>query len=202
MNQARRKKRYKKRSSRRKPSAVTSSGWAMLAIGLISGAILAALVFGARDANINFGGGLKNLYDKHQGKRDRQTVIKPAQTAPKKKPAPKFDYYTVLPEYEQVLPEDYSLRPKRQAEKADKKYQFIVQAASFNKHSDADQLKALLALNGIEANIQKISIEGKGTFFRVRAGPFKDYQLARNSQQKISKHKVKPVVLKLSSNPG
>ena len=140
MTQARRKKRRSKRSTGRKTTVATNSGWAMLAIGLISGVILTALYVGARDTEINFGGGLKNLYDKHQDKRERQAVTtRPQQVVTKSKEVPHFDYYTVLPEYEQVLPDDYPLRPKRKASKSTTSNRFIVQAASFSQHTEADQ---------------------------------------------------------------
>ena len=52
------------------------------------------------------------------------------------------------------------------------KEKFILQAGSFRTISDAENLKARLALLGILASIQPIDLSGKGTWYRVRVGPF------------------------------
>ncbi|MFA5824919.1 MAG: SPOR domain-containing protein [Gallionellaceae bacterium] len=50
---------------------------------------------------------------------------------------------------------------------------FYVQAGSFPNQDDAEKLKAKLALLGMEASLQTATIPDKGTFHRVRLGPFK-----------------------------
>jgi cell division protein FtsN len=50
---------------------------------------------------------------------------------------------------------------------------YFVQAGSFQNAADAEKLKAKLALVGMEANVQKADIAGKGVFYRVRLGPYK-----------------------------
>jgi cell division protein FtsN len=50
---------------------------------------------------------------------------------------------------------------------------FYVQAGSFPNQDDAEKLKAKLALLGMEANLQTAAIPNKGTYYRVRLGPFK-----------------------------
>lgn len=52
------------------------------------------------------------------------------------------------------------------------KEKFILQAGSFRTIGDAENLKAKLALLGILASIQPIDLSGKGTWYRVRVGPF------------------------------
>ena len=49
---------------------------------------------------------------------------------------------------------------------------FWLQAGSFAGESDADNLKARLALAGWEAQVQKGEVPDKGTRFRVRLGPY------------------------------
>jgi cell division protein FtsN len=39
---------------------------------------------------------------------------------------------------------------------------------------DAENLKAKLALLGVEANIQTAAIKDKGVWYRVRLGPYKN----------------------------
>jgi cell division protein FtsN len=47
-----------------------------------------------------------------------------------------------------------------------------LQAGSFANSSDAENLKASLAMKGMEASVQDVSIPGKGVWHRVRVGPF------------------------------
>lgn len=50
---------------------------------------------------------------------------------------------------------------------------FYAQAGSFPNQDDAEKLKAKLALLGMEASLQTAAIPNKGTYYRVRLGPFK-----------------------------
>jgi cell division protein FtsN len=50
----------------------------------------------------------------------------------------------------------------------------ILQAGSFSNVSDAENLKAKLALLGVQANIQSADIPDKGVWYRVRVGPYKN----------------------------
>ncbi len=47
-----------------------------------------------------------------------------------------------------------------------------LQAGAFQNEQDADNLKAKLALLGIEARIQTVETQDKGIWHRVRIGPF------------------------------
>ena len=47
-----------------------------------------------------------------------------------------------------------------------------LQAGAFQKPSDADTLKAKLALLNIDASIQQVNTADKGLLYRVRIGPF------------------------------
>lgn len=57
---------------------------------------------------------------------------------------------------------------------------YFVQAGSFPSKEDAEKLKAKLALLGMEAGVQTADIPNKGTFHRVRLGPFKGSEEANN----------------------
>lgn len=49
----------------------------------------------------------------------------------------------------------------------------ILQAGSFSSENEAENLKAKLAMLGVEANIQSATIPDKGVWYRVRVGPYK-----------------------------
>ena len=50
----------------------------------------------------------------------------------------------------------------------------ILQAGSFPNVNDAENLKAKLALLGVESSIQTATIQDKGVWYRVRLGPYKN----------------------------
>ena len=61
--------------------------------------------------------------------------------------------------------------PKEQGQAAlDRKTLYVLQVGSYSSFKDADRVKATLALQGLESFIQKVSIEERGDFFRVRVG--------------------------------
>lgn len=63
-----------------------------------------------------------------------------------------------------------STAPQAKDNKLDAKY--FLQAGSFKKNDDAENLKARLALLGVLASIQSIDLADKGIWYRVRVGPF------------------------------
>lgn len=50
---------------------------------------------------------------------------------------------------------------------------YFLQAGSFAKADEADRLKAKLAFMGMEAAVQSADVPGKGTYYRVRLGPYR-----------------------------
>ncbi|PXW89651.1 cell division protein FtsN [Nitrosomonas sp. Nm84] len=49
---------------------------------------------------------------------------------------------------------------------------YFLQAGSFKKNDEAENLKARLALLGVLASVQPIDLADKGVWYRVRVGPF------------------------------
>ena len=112
------------------------------------------------------------------------TIPQPTKHLPRRS---RFDFYTMLPEFERVLPPRAPARPAVSAQRPPRGDRYMLQAASFPTLGDADHLKARLALHGFEARIQKVSIQGRGIYYRLRLGPYAtratlnraDSQLAR-----------------------
>jgi cell division protein FtsN len=92
---------------------------------------------------------------------------KPAPAEPAKPDtAPSFDFYKVLPsERPSELPP--AAAPSAPAPR------YYLQAGAFRNADDADNLKAQLALLGVEALIQTSEVADKGVFHRVRVGPYR-----------------------------
>ena len=86
-------------------------------------------------------------------------------------PKPRFDFYKILPGNEEPAT-DQQVRDAQKAPPSATKEAFFLQAGAFQSASDADSLKARLALLGIEATIQTTSLPDKGVWYRVRVGPY------------------------------
>lgn len=75
---------------------------------------------------------------------------------------------------------------------------YVLQAGAYARLEDADRLKAKLALKGLESRIQKVTIEGRGTFFRVRLGPFASTESLRTADATLLSMGIKSLRLKVS----
>lgn len=73
---------------------------------------------------------------------------------------------------------------------------FFLQVGAFQKAGDADNLKAKLALTGLEASVQEVSIPEKGTMHRVRVGPFRDPEEMNRARTLLSQGGVQGTVIK------
>jgi len=79
---------------------------------------------------------------------------------------PRFDFYKILPGTEEPkLPK----APETQTKPVDRLW---LQAGAFAGESDAENLKARLALSGWEASVQMATLADKSVRYRVRLGPY------------------------------
>ncbi len=85
---------------------------------------------------------------------------------------PRFDFYTVLPEKEVVISEHEikTLSREERVGKA-KEGKYVLQAASHETFKETDELRAKLALMGIESKIEKAKV-GDKVWYRVKMGPY------------------------------
>jgi len=89
--------------------------------------------------------------------------------AAKDKDGQRFDFYKILPgKVDAVTQND----PPAQVDSSSSKKSSYLQLGAFQNQDDADNLKAKLALIGVEATIQSVTVSGKGMLHRVRVGPF------------------------------
>ena len=132
---------------------------------------------------------------------------KPADNGEKKQeagrlPKPKLDFYTILPEFETVLPEPKSSKKTAKAEPPEAGVNYILQAGSFGNHEDADRLKAKLTLSGLETHIEKVVIEGKGAYYRVRLGPYSSVEALDSASARLAQLGIKALRLKVKKSTG
>ncbi|MCU7906547.1 MAG: SPOR domain-containing protein [Candidatus Thiodiazotropha sp. (ex Epidulcina cf. delphinae)] len=137
------------------------------------------------------------------------TKAQPKPTPSENPPAPKptFEFYTILPEMEVVIPDEEIVTPERQVSAKTREEppptsvreqnDYILQMGSFRKYQDADRLKARLALIGIEAEIQKVSINNRDTYHRVRSGPYHSRTQLNTVRRLVKENSITSLVIKL-----
>ncbi|MEQ1773640.1 MAG: SPOR domain-containing protein [Burkholderiales bacterium] len=74
---------------------------------------------------------------------------------------------------------------------------FYLQAGSFQNAPDADNLKARLALVGIEAAIQTTNLPDKGVWHRVRIGPYSDVEELNRVRSVLKQNGVDAALVKV-----
>ena len=184
-----------KKNKKRKNSAPLP-GWVWLVTGLMIGLFIAFLVH------------IKDNYPGLSLKDDKKTSSKisqrKTQTDPSKKSTEKekfrFDFYTILPEMEVAVPEDdVSTDSNEPAKAMTKPGTYILQVGSFKTLEQADRMKASLALLGIEANIQSVTINNKESWHRVRIGPYNKLDDLNRTRNRLKQNKIDALLLKLKT---
>lgn len=121
-------------------------------------------------------------------------------------PKPRFDFYTILPEMEVIVPDPVDEPEPETAAPATAEdmpttassvasASYMLQMGSFRKYADADRLKASLALVGIQAEIQRVSIKDGDIYHRVRSGPYDRVEVNR-LRGKLQQNKINSLVIK------
>jgi cell division protein FtsN len=77
---------------------------------------------------------------------------------------------------------------------------FILQAGSFQNPADADNLKARLALLGVEAGVEPVNLAEKGTWYRVRIGPYSKVDEINRLRQTLAQNGIDASLVKLKDS--
>jgi cell division protein FtsN len=108
--------------------------------------------------------------------------------------APSFDFY-------KVLPGDSPNEPPPVPDTAPNQPLYYLQAGAFQNADDADNLKAQLALLGVEAEIQTTEIAGKGMFHRVRVGPMRAMDEVNSTRSLLTQNNIPATLVKETPVP-
>lgn len=111
---------------------------------------------------------------------------------------PRFEFYKILPGAQEAAPASVGAAPT--ARPADGKVPvaepLYLQVGAFQKPSDADNLKARLALIGLDASVQEVDIPEKGKMFRVRTGPFPNVEEMNRARALLSQNGIQTASVK------
>jgi cell division protein FtsN len=169
---AQRRKRRSSRTKSRSKNKQEYPGWAWGVWGLAIGLSVAAAVWVSdrRDAPVEpavarYPASLEPVLDQN-GEQDDTT-----ETEAKKD---RFEFYEMLKEIEVIIAdEDPEVAVDVEPRAIEEPGTYVLQAGSFSAYADADRRRAELALQGIESDIQKVTIDDR-TYHRVRIGPTRD----------------------------
>ena len=216
----------KKQAYRGEPKPQSWPAWVWLCIGVLLGLGLSALVLVKDWAPMlrKKNGPQPNAEATAPKEPDQAVADEAHKPAPPKK---SFDFYSVLPEMEVVIP-DAELTAKARAEQqrqqqqaaqtqagaansatataaatptpaADASGRYVLMAGSYAEARAADEAKAKLALLGIVAKVQSITINGK-TWNRVIVGPYSNASETEAAKATLAENGVKAIPMKQTPN--
>jgi cell division protein FtsN len=126
---------------------------------------------------------------------------------------PRFEFYQILPGEKEVTekeakaapaapaaPRQPSLAGTKPGSAASPKPHtgeiYWLQAGAFTEEREADNLKARIALTGLEASVRSVSIPDKGTLYRVRLGPYQSLDDANRIKTALSQNGVGAAIIR------
>lgn len=197
--------------------------WIWLGIGVLLGLTLSALVLVKDWAPMLRKKNLPQPNAEATAPKESESAV--ADEAAKKPAPPKksFDFYSVLPEMEVVIP-DAELSAKARAEQQRQQAamaqsqtantnattpappastegggRYVLLAGSYGDPKAADEAKAKLALLGVVAKVQSITINGK-TWNRVMVGPYANASDTETAKKSLADNGVKAIPMKEAGN--
>ncbi len=136
---------------------------------------------------------------------------KPAEKAENGKPAPpkpdekttqqaekpRFEFYKILPGAEEPVTDQQIKQASKPGAPAEN---FLLQVGSFQNPAEADNLKARLALLGVEASVEPIDLADKGTWYRVRLGPYTKLDEINRLRQTLAQNGIEASLVKIKDS--
>jgi len=185
----------------------------MLLAGAVIGSLGTIMWQGLQSRDSDVGSGIRQMIENSREQSIQQAEVDPSPEVVPQPQQTNYDFFTVLPEIEVVVSEDeesaaqakpvvaaakesdvkQAVEPPKQSNSA-----YMLQAGSFNRSADAERQKATLALIGLSSVIQKITIHGRGDFYRVRLGPFVNHGKMLEVDERLQQEGIKALRLKVS----
>ncbi len=164
-------------------------GWVWLLLGMAMGVVLVVFVVTA------------GLWRPHGGADLPQpradSTKEPAElaelAAPPPAPRSEYDFYTVLPEMEVVIP-DAEIQERVLRREEQRPGSYLLQVGSFRQPQDAEKAKAELAFLGLIATITPVKINNQD-WFRVRVGPYSDVREMDSVKRRVQEAGYQVLVL-------
>ena len=194
---------YRDRRRRKGPP-----GWAWAAVGLLVGLFIAFLVFlQLRPAPPPVERTVKLETPPEPAARPAENKPKPEpppakarEEAPAAPTKPRFEFYNLLPEMEVIVPEEQvkGAASPEGVKQVEQPGTYLLQAGSFRTREQADQLRARLALLGVETEVQTVTVNNKETWHRVRVGPYRNLEELNAARSVLKKNGIDAILIRLA----
>lgn len=110
---------------------------------------------------------------------------------------PRFDFYKILPGAEEPVTEQQFKDAQQKPSTAQPQETFFLQAGAFQNAPDADNLKARLALLGLEATIQTTALPDRGVWHRVRVGPYTAVEDLNRARESLKQNGIESTLIRV-----
>jgi cell division protein FtsN len=109
----------------------------------------------------------------------------------------RYDFYEMLPNFEVVVPEkDREVKRDLPAAKIERPGVYVLQAGSYRNEPDAERVRAQLALQGINAKVQRVAVDND-VWHRVRIGPISDLGELNRVRKQLQAAEVDGLVIRV-----
>jgi cell division protein FtsN len=169
--------------------------WREFGYGTLVGAVLASLAFVYAGAHAHRGTEAPDAPrpDPHHTARPD-----PEGAAAAGRPAQKYDFYEMLPNFEVVVPEkDKDVkRDLPAAAKIERPGVYVLQAGSYRNQADAERVRAQLTMQGIAAKVQRVAVD-TDVWHRVRVGPINNLDELNKVRRQLQAADVDALVIRV-----
>ncbi len=186
------------RGATRAPEKSGLPGSLLFGAGFFSGIVATALVVAA--------------LEKNNSQQATASPVEKTASAPEPKATKtttKFDFFTLLPEREVIVPDE---RPRVSAETDTSRntpppsdelpqqagQRYMLQAGSFRSFNDADRRRAQIILLGLDAKVESVEANGD-RWHRVYVGPFKSNNTLSDARSKLINEGIDTLVIRQKS---
>jgi len=131
---------------------------------------------------------------------------------------PRFEFYQILPGEKEAAPGSTRTPPAAPAPapkvaetprlgsspaspKPHSGDNYWLQAGAFSDEKEADNLRAKIALTGLEASVHAVSTPAKGKLYRVRLGPYQSVDDANRIKAALSQNGVPAAIIRAGDEP-
>lgn len=195
---------YKPSPDKPRNSKKGSPFFAGLLVGVLLGiaASLSVVMFikGGESPFENKTGTSSSKEKSNAGDKDTSALPTAENPAVKEDDKTRFDFYTILPGSESQVTAEEEIKLKETEPAPTVQNTYFLQVGAFQTETEADNMKAKLALQGFEALVQTATIPNKGTWHRVRVGPLSDLDQINKTKTELASNGFKADLIKVNTN--